>query len=192
MKHGSKGKRACILAGALLASILLVGCAGSAGEGDTSGAEAGASSIAEASASGAEGSNAPSSAESRSAANAGLAFDSIPPEAVMSIDELKKLVDDGANVQIIDIRDRSSWSGHGHIDRSRSIPAGRQLDFRYEEIKQNRDIILVDQANDRLAEYRQTLIDYGYDESLIKVVDGGMDAWEAAGYPVSEPSRLAC
>ena len=56
-----------------------------------------------------------------------------------------------------------------------------------------KEVILVALKNsNRLAETWFTLIANGYDEELVKVLDGGVKAWADAGYPTLEDQFLGC
>ena len=115
--------------------------------------------------------------------NKDLVFDDIPAERVIDADALKALVDGDTKLRLIDIR---SWAAYDkeHVAGATSIPAGQQIVLRIDEISKKITLVLVAQENERLAEVRQTLIDLGIPEENILVLDGGLDAWKAAGYPV--------
>lgn len=113
--------------------------------------------------------------------NADLLFEDIPAERVIDARELKDLVDGETKLKIVDIR---SWAAFDEesIPGSTSIPAGQQIVLRIDEISKTVSLVLVAQDTERLAETRQTLIDLGIPEENILVLDGGIDAWKAAGY----------
>lgn len=138
-----------------------------------------------------EQSASPQAAEPPSASekNAGLHFEDIPAERVIDVEELRALAENGG-AQIIDIRTGRSFAA-GHIEGARNIPAGKQVEIRIDEFGDG-PIVLVDTKNERLAEVRQTLMDYGIDEERIAVAEGGMVAWERAGLPMTEKEVLGC
>ena len=93
---------------------------------------------------------------------------------------------------VIDIRSHRDFQNQ-LIEGSRNIPAGRQIEIRMSEIPQDKEVILVALKNsNRLAETWFTLIANGYDEELVKVLDGGVKAWADAGYPTLEDQFLGC
>ena len=93
---------------------------------------------------------------------------------------------------LLDIRSHRDYSKR-LINGSRNIPAGRQIDIRIDEIPTDKPVFLIAAKNtDRLAETRQTLIDDGRDPELLRVVDGGVNAWAQAGYPTLQNQFLGC
>lgn len=199
------------LAATTTASILIAAFAGApvcalaagraADDGGTSSAadgdgEVAASRGASASASSSAGDAASSSDASTVERNRVHHFEDIPSDALMSVDELHDLVEQGAlddrSLYLIDIRSHRDFS-NVQIEGARNIPAGRQIEIRINEIPTDKPVALIALKNsDRLAETWFTLMDHGYDESLVKVVQGGVDAWVDAGYPVLEDQFLGC
>ncbi len=123
-------------------------------------------------------------------------FKEIPEDALISVDDLYELFDAGKlksrEVCVIDIRSHRDFQNQ-LIEGSRNIPAGRQIEIRMSEIPQDKEVILVALKNsNRLAETWFTLIANGYDEELVKVLDGGVKAWADAGYPTLEDQFLGC
>lgn len=123
-------------------------------------------------------------------------FKEIPEDALISVDDLYELFDAGKlksrEVCVIDIRSHRDFQNQ-LIGGSRNIPAGRQIEIRMSEIPQDKEVILVALKNsNRLAETWFTLIANGYDEELVKVLDGGVKAWADAGYPTLEDQFLGC
>lgn len=123
-------------------------------------------------------------------------FKEIPEDALISVNDLHELFDAGKlksrEVCVIDIRSHRDFQNQ-LIEGSRNIPAGRQIEIRMSEIPQDKEVILVALKNsNRLAETWFTLIANGYDEELVKVLDGGVKAWADAGYPTLEDQFLGC
>ena len=165
---------------------------------------AGAGGTAAKSDSAAKGSNASSkdasadsSADNTSTkSNKSRKFKEIPEDALISVNDLHELFDAGKlksrEVCVIDIRSHRDFQNQ-LIEGSRNIPAGRQIEIRMSEIPQDKEVILVALKNsNRLAETWFTLIANGYDEELVKVLDGGVKAWDDAGYPTLEDQFLGC
>lgn len=141
--------------------------------------------------------SADSSADNTSTkSNKARKFKEIPEDALISVDDLYELFDAGKlksrEVCVIDIRSHRDFQNQ-LIEGSRNIPAGRQIEIRISEIPQDKEVILVALKNsNRLAETWFTLIANGYDEELVKVLDGGVKAWADAGYPTLEDQFLGC
>ena len=141
--------------------------------------------------------SADSSADNTSTkSNKSRKFKEIPEDALISVDDFHELFDAGKlksrEVCVIDIRSHRDFQNQ-LIEGSRNIPAGRQIEIRMSEIPQDKEVILVALKNsNRLAETWFTLIANGYDEELVKVLDGGVKAWADAGYPTLEDQFLGC
>ena len=144
-----------------------------------------------------KGASTGSSADNTSTkSNKARKFKEIPEDALISVDDLYELFDAGKlksrEVCVIDIRSHRDFQNQ-LIEGSRNIPAGRQIEIRMSEIPQDKEVILVALKNsNRLAETWFTLIANGYDEELVKVLDGGVKAWADAGYPTLEDQFLGC
>lgn len=174
--------------------------AGTAQAGDAAGADGTATksgSAAKGSGTSSKGAPADSSADNTSTkSNKARKFKEIPEDALISVDDLYELFDAGKlksrEVCVIDIRSHRDFQNQ-LIEGSRNIPAGRQIEIRMSEIPQDKEVILVALKNsNRLAETWFTLIANGYDEELVKVLDGGVKAWADAGYPTLEDQFLGC
>lgn len=167
---------------------------GAAGSGGTA---AKSGSAAKGSGTSSKDSSADASADNTSTkSNKARKFKEIPEDALISVDDLYELFDDGKfksrEVYVIDIRSHRDFQNQ-LIEGSRNIPAGRQIEIRMSEIPQDKEVILVALKNsNRLAETWFTLIANGYDEELVKVLDGGVKAWADAGYPTLEDQFLGC
>ena len=169
-----------------------------AGEAEGSGGTATKSgSAAKGSGASSKDASADSSADNTSTkSNKARKFKEIPEDALISVDDLYELFDAGKlksrEVCVIDIRSHRDFQNQ-LIEGSRNIPAGRQIEIRMSEIPQDKEVILVALKNsNRLAETWFTLIANGYDEELVKVLDGGVKAWADAGYPTLEDQFLGC
>ena len=174
--------------------------AGSAHAGDATavgGTAAKSDSAAKGSKASSKDASADSSADNTSTkSNKARKFKEIPEDALISVDDLYELFDAGKlksrEVCVIDIRSHRDFQNQ-LIEGSRNIPAGRQIEIRMSEIPQDKEVILVALKNsNRLAETWFTLIANGYDEELVKVLDGGVKAWADAGYPTLEDQFLGC
>lgn len=141
-------------------------------------------------------SQADAAGEATAEANKKRRYEDIPADALITAQELHDVVESGAvdqrEVIILDIRSHRDYQNQ-MIAGSRNIPAGRQIDIRMSEIPQDKEIVLVAlKSSNRLAETWYTLTENGYDPSLVKVLDGGLSTWVAAGYPTLEDQFLGC
>jgi glyoxylase-like metal-dependent hydrolase (beta-lactamase superfamily II)/rhodanese-related sulfurtransferase len=102
----------------------------------------------------------------------------------MSLQELKSHTDSGAGeLLILDVREREAF-GRGHIPGARLLPRG-QLELRVnEELPDPTRRILAYCELGQISTFAAaTLRDMGYQRAV--ALDGGMQAWRAAGYPVT-------
>lgn len=102
-----------------------------------------------------------------------------PPAPVADIDpaQARRLMEAGAF--LLDVREDEEWSA-GHSPDARHIPMGSVAD-RMTEIPSNRTVVCVCRVGGRSAAVASALADAGYD---VRNLEGGMMAWEAAGFPV--------
>lgn len=129
--------------------------------------------------------------EVSSEANKDIPFSAIPQDAVISAVQLHDELEGSDAPFVVDIRSAGTYT-NGFIKGSHNIPAGRQFDLRLDEIPHDRSLVLISSGQSRLAEARQTLIDAGYDESRIRVVGDGFEAWQQEGYPTDSRASLGC
>lgn len=120
-----------------------------------------------------------------------LTFDSIPNDAIVSIDELDAMLKSDNPPTVVDIRSRNDYD-FAFIAGSKNIPAGRQLEARADEIPRDGVVVLIGLDNSRVAQARQTLLDAGFDENNVKVADGGIDAWSSLGKHIESRSSRKC
>ena len=114
----------------------------------------------------------------------------VSADAVVGVGELHDLLEKG-DVLVVDVRPLYAFDKAAIIGAV-SIPAGSQFEVRYEEIPQDRPVYLIDADGSRAAEAREYLIAHGYDPSNVFVVEGGMAAWQAAGYGTREARIRRC
>jgi rhodanese-related sulfurtransferase len=106
--------------------------------------------------------------------------------AWIEADELKRLLDRGEAVAVIDVRGTDEFTGPlGHIARARNIPIA-ELNSRIAELGglERTPIILVCRTDKRSATAAQTLRAAGFTQ--ISVLRQGMEQWNAAGLPIEE------
>ena len=101
--------------------------------------------------------------------------------------EADRLVAAGA--LMVDVREDDEWAA-GHAPVAVHLPMGQVID-RMGELPTDRTIVCICRVGGRSGAVAVALAGAGYD---VRNVDGGMLAWEAAGYPVvsgsGDPGRI--
>lgn len=87
---------------------------------------------------------------------------------------------DVANVVLVDVREPHEWAA-GHVDGATHIPLG-DLPGRLDELDPQTRTLVICHLGGRSARATQWLQAQGFDATN---VDGGMDAWQAAGLPIT-------
>ena len=111
------------------------------------------------------------------------------PFPVIDIDPVAThpLLDAGAT--LLDVRENDEWAA-GHAPGATHLAMGSVSD-RIVEIPSDRIVVCVCRVGGRSRAVAELLAGEGYD---VRNLDGGMLAWEAAGYPVvggsGEPGRI--
>jgi uncharacterized membrane protein YdjX (TVP38/TMEM64 family)/rhodanese-related sulfurtransferase len=106
--------------------------------------------------------------------------------AWIEADELKRRLDRGEAVTVIDVRGTDEFTGPlGHIASARNIPIA-ELNSRIAELGglERAPIVLVCRTDKRSATAAQTLRAAGFTQ--ISVLRRGMEQWNAAGLPIEE------
>ena len=103
-------------------------------------------------------------------------------------DSVRALQTSGADVQIIDVRERDEFV-EGHIEGAEFIPRGF-LDLKIEGAVPQKDqpVILYCAGGTRSALAARTLVELGYSD--VQSMAGGFTAWKRSGYPVHIPKTL--
>ena len=83
---------------------------------------------------------------------------------------------------LLDVRELEEWSS-AHIPGSVFIPLD-ELAGRLDEVPEGRDIVVVCVTGIRSAEGAKILVAAGF--SLVACLNGGLKAWDAAGYPLEQ------
>ena len=97
--------------------------------------------------------------------------------AAVSVQEAYELYNQGAFV--LDVREQSEWDEY-HIPNTTLIPLG-ELRSRLSELDKNRQIVVVCRSGNRSQEGRDILLQAGFNATSM---DGGVNAWRAADYPI--------
>lgn len=90
-----------------------------------------------------------------------------------------KLRDAGAFV--LDVREPSEWV-QVHVPGATLIPLG-QLQARVNEVPKDKEVVVICHTGNRSKVGRDTLKQAGF--TNVTSVNGGMNAWSAAGYPTT-------
>lgn len=100
----------------------------------------------------------------------------------VSIDEVKKMIDNKENIILLDVRDSEEYET-GHIPGAINISRG-SLDFKVHLIipDKNTKIIVYCGLDLRSPLATKSLNDLGYKKAVNMI--GGLKAWKEAGYPV--------
>jgi rhodanese-related sulfurtransferase len=81
---------------------------------------------------------------------------------------------------VLDVREPYEFAA-GHVPKAKLIPLG-ELPSRLAEIPKNVPVYVICRSGNRSAQASQILVSKGF--SNIRNVQGGLLAWQAAGYPV--------
>ncbi|MCU0841021.1 MAG: VTT domain-containing protein [Thiobacillaceae bacterium] len=109
--------------------------------------------------------------------------------AMLPVDALKRDLDTGADVLVLDVRPAADFTGEqGHIAGALSLPL-EELPDRLAELadRKTRPIRLVCRTDRRSAQAAGLLREAGFADA--RVIRGGMTAWRAQGLPVDDESR---
>lgn len=103
-----------------------------------------------------------------------------PP--MLSVEALKKELDGGGQVLLVDVRPEPDFCGEwGHIPGAHSIPL-EALPVRLAELKHSQPIRLVCRTDRRAAQARELLSQAGFAD--VRVIQGCMTAWRDRGWRV--------
>lgn len=97
---------------------------------------------------------------------------------VISVSQAHQAYQDGA--LILDVRTPEEWDTL-HIPETTLIPLD-QLPDRYEELPKNEQIVVICRSGNRSQVGRDILLEAGFKK--VTSVNGGVNAWATAGYPV--------
>jgi len=106
------------------------------------------------------------------------ASDSQQLPRTVSVEEAAALREEGAF--ILDVREPSEWE-QGHIEGATLIPLGQLLQ-RSAELPTDQTIVVVCRSGNRSAQGRDILETAGF--TTVTSMTGGMNDWQAQGYPI--------
>ena len=113
----------------------------------------------------------------------------VPQSALISADDLRALKDDFA-CRVIDMRTFAEFT-IGSVPEAVSIPL-RFLTRRYMEIPDDMTIVVTTSNEEEMALVYGTLLSLGFDAGNLFFLEGGFEAWEAAGYQVQVHYGTGC
>lgn len=95
----------------------------------------------------------------------------------VDVEEGQRRFDAGA--LLLDVREPEEWDA-GHVEGSRWIPLG-DLAARYDELPNDREIVVLCRSGGRSAKATDALLQRGYSANNLA---GGAQAWAANGHPL--------
>lgn len=102
----------------------------------------------------------------------------------IAVSELKARLDAGEPLLVLDVRTPEEFIGDGHIAGATLIPL-QELPQRLDELDKETPIACFCRSGNRSQQACAQLAAAGF-TSLVNV-EGGIQAWAAAGYPVARP-----
>lgn len=103
-------------------------------------------------------------------------------EGGISPAEAAKLIKETKDLQLIDVRTPGEYEA-GHLDKAKLVPL-QELESRVGEIDKNKPILLYCRSGNRSGTALKVLLGKGYSQA--KHMEGGINAWQAAGLPVTK------
>ena len=103
---------------------------------------------------------------------------------MLAVDALKRQLDAGEEVLMLDVRSAGEYNGEmGYIAGARNVPL-EELPMRLAELEphKGRPIRILCRTDRRSAKAARLLDDAGFSDA--QVIEGGMTAWRAKGWPV--------
>ena len=103
-------------------------------------------------------------------------------DGAISPKESASWIKDKKDLQLIDVRTPGEYR-EGHLANAKLIPL-QELDRRLPEIDKSKPILLYCRSGHRSGNALKILVGKGYTEA--KHMEGGINAWQAAGLPVTK------
>ena len=98
----------------------------------------------------------------------------------VTVEQAKELIEKKSSLVLLDVR--TDWEfDSGHIEGAINMPVD-DLQQRHAELKPNDEILVYCRTGNRSAKAMQILKDNGY--SKVYNMEGGIEAWKKAGYPI--------
>ena len=108
-----------------------------------------------------------------------------PQQALLDVVDLKRQLDGGEDVLLLDVRPSLDFTGEwGHIPNALNVPL-EELPLRLAEFEahKQRPVRLVCRTDRRSSQAASLLTEAGFTNA--RVIQGGMTAWRAKGWPVA-------
>lgn len=99
---------------------------------------------------------------------------------LITVHDLKKWVDSGENILIVDVRRQSEWD-EGHIEGAVHIYVGH-LEKKSDTLPRNVPVVVICKTGNRSSFGASVLLRAGF-EGVYNCL-GGIDAWQRSGYPL--------
>lgn len=103
-------------------------------------------------------------------------------DGAISPTEAAGLIKESKNLQLIDVRTPPEYAD-GHLSKAKLIPL-QELEARWTEIDKGKPILLYCRSGHRSGMALKFLQEKGYAQA--KHMEGGINAWKAAGLPVTK------
>src|SRR4030042_1514819 len=110
--------------------------------------------------------------------NAGFPVESLP---LLSVHQLKNMLDRGEELTVLDVREKGEWKS-GHIAGSSNIYVGH-LEERLDEVPKDKPVATICSVGHRAGLGASILLKAGFPK--VYTVLGSIEAWAAAGFPVT-------
>lgn len=115
--------------------------------------------------------------------------DAVPESAYVTAEQAKALVDSAAHV--MDVRNRYDFS-NGHIMSARNLATGKALEINAGHYESTDAFLVVAADDEKGGSAWMTLVGTGIPAENVSILQGGMEAWLAAGYPYETSEVAGC
>jgi rhodanese-related sulfurtransferase len=105
----------------------------------------------------------------------------VSAEGTVSTAQATAMIKDKKDLQLIDVRTPGEYA-EGHLAHAKLIPV-QELAQRLAEIDKNKPVLLYCRSGHRSGNALKILQGQGYKDT--KHIEGGINAWQAAGLPVT-------
>lgn len=105
-------------------------------------------------------------------------------KAAVDVTEAQRQLD-SRDALLIDVRESDEWAD-GHVAGAKHIPLG-ELPSRLAEVPHDRAVLLFCRSGNRSRSATALLRERGYERAMN--VEGGIIAWQRAGFPVTRGKR---
>lgn len=99
--------------------------------------------------------------------------------------DVRRILEGAGDCQLVDVREYPEYAG-GHVPGARLLPLG-EVSGRLGELDKSRPVVLICKSGGRARKAAEVLEQAGCGQ--VRVLDGGTDAWIAAGLAVEREAR---